>query len=304
MCLVFQPQCSCASQFNKSNNANDGTVLTHQHVEWIFYANQFLFQFLFVNFYGVTLHVCNVCYGPASVCPSVHLLIHNKSELYQNGKNSIMETVPCGCPGTLVFLTPKTWVRILIGATNTHGQETFASHFGQITRYISKTVQDKHVVSMKGEQEVVFTLLNGDTCSDLEWVVFGSRDFKLWEISDGISETIQDRDIVTKEESQETRHRARTSTRQHFVLRLCCHSNETRTPIANSPNSAQLEGTPTIPPTYVRVRAVVWECSEGQTHTQTHATNIHFALATSYARCNNMWPMEQYHSNDHECFIP
>jgi len=31
--------------------------------------------------------------------------------------------------------------------------------------------------------------LNGDTSSDLEWVVFGSRDFKLWEISDGISET-------------------------------------------------------------------------------------------------------------------
>ena len=31
---------------------------------------------------------------------------------------------------------------------------------------------------------------------------------------------------------------------------LCCHSNETRAPIANPPNSAQLEGTPTIPPTY------------------------------------------------------
>jgi len=39
---------------------------------------------------------------------------------------------------------------------------------------------------------------------------------------------------------------------------LCCHSNETRAPIANPPNSAQLEDTPTIPPTYIRVRAVVW----------------------------------------------
>jgi len=48
-------------------------------------------------------------------------------------------------------------------------------------------------------------------------------------------------------------------------LALCCHSNETRALIANLPNSAQLEGTPTIPPTYIRVRAVVWECSEGQT---------------------------------------
>jgi len=50
---------------------------------------------------------------------------------------------------------------------------------------------------------------------------------------------------------------------------LCC--NETRAPIANPPNSAQLEGTPTIPPTYVWVRAVVWECGDDrQTDTQTH----------------------------------
>ena len=45
---------------------------------------------------------------------------------------------------------------------------------------------------------------------------------------------------------------------------LCCHGNETRAPIANPPNSAQLEGTPTILPSYTRVRAVVWECDEGQ----------------------------------------
>jgi len=55
---------------------------------------------------------------------------------------------------------------------------------------------------------------------------------------------------------------------------LCCHSNETHAPIAKPPNSAQLEGTPTIPPTYIRVRAVVWECGEVQadrhTDRQTH----------------------------------
>ena len=33
-----------------------------------------------------------------------------------------------------------------------------------------------------------------------------------------------------------TRHRASTSTRYHFASGLCCHSNETRTPIANPPN--------------------------------------------------------------------
>jgi len=47
---------------------------------------------------------------------------------------------------------------------------------------------------------------------------------------------------------------------------LRCRSNKTRAPIANPSNSAQLEGTPTIPPTlYIRVHAVVCECGEGQT---------------------------------------
>jgi len=46
---------------------------------------------------------------------------------------------------------------------------------------------------------------------------------------------------------------------------LCCLSNETRAPIANPPNSAQLEGTHHSP-SYIRVRAVVWGCGRGQTH--------------------------------------
>jgi len=51
------------------------------------------------------------------------------------------------------------------------------------------------------------------------------------------------------------------------VLRY--HSNKTCAPTANLPNSAQLEGTPTILPTYIRVCEVVWECCEGQTDTHT-----------------------------------
>jgi len=51
-------------------------------------------------------------------------------------------------------------------------------------------------------------------------------------------------------------------------LALCCHSNETRAPIANPPSSAQLGGIPTIPPTYIRVHAVVCKCGKGQTHRQ------------------------------------
>jgi len=54
--------------------------------------------------------------------------------------------------------------------------------------------------------------------------------------------------VITKSKSfcvntNKTRHRESTSTRWHFVLSLCCYSNETRAPIANPPYSAQLEGT-------------------------------------------------------------
>ena len=70
---------------------------------------------------------------------------------------------------------------------------------------------------------------------------------------------------------------------------LCCHSNETRVPIANPPNSAQREGTPTIPPIYIRVRAVIWACGREETDrhtTQTHARDqyIHFLSSTPHAK--------------------
>ena len=64
---------------------------------------------------------------------------------------------------------------------------------------------------------------------------------------------------------------------------LCCPSNETRAPIAYTPNSAQLRRTPYHSPSYIRIRAVVLESGEGQTDrhtdTQTAVTNTHFASA-------------------------
>jgi len=86
-----------------------------------------------------------------------------------------------------------------------------------------------------------------------------------------------------------TRHKASTSTCWHFAFGVCRHSNETRAPTANPPNSAQLEDIPTIPPSYIRVPAVVWPCGEGQSHTdtQTLVTNISFASSTTQAKCNN-----------------
>jgi len=87
---------------------------------------------------------------------------------------------------------------------------------------------------------------------------------------------------------------------------LCCYSNETRTPIPNPPNAAQLGGTPTIPPSYIRIRAVMCACGRGQTdtHTQTRVTNIHFASSTTHEKCNHKnsaiakkkasWPLCSY----------
>ena len=69
-------------------------------------------------------------------------------------------------------------------------------------------------------------------------------------------------------------HTASTSTRWHFAFALCCHSNKTRAPIANPPNSAQLGSTPTIPPSYIRVHAVVWARGYGQTHRRAWPTYI------------------------------
>jgi len=51
--------------------------------------------------------------------------------------------------------------------------------------------------------------------------------------------------------------------------------------IANLPNSAQLEGSLTIPPRYIRVLAVLWARGEGQTR----VTNIHFASSMTCAKC-------------------
>jgi len=42
---------------------------------------------------------------------------------------------------------------------------------------------------------------------------------------------------------------------------LCCHINETHAPIANPPNTTQLEGQ-AIPPSYIQVPAVVREWGE------------------------------------------
>jgi len=98
----------------------------------------------------------------------------------------------------------------------------------------------------------------------------------------------------------ETSHRASTNTGWHFAfgaIRICSVRGYKLTyvcvviaTIANPPNSAQLQGTLTISPSYIRVRAVLWQCGERQTdrhtYTQTAVANIHFASAMPHTKCN------------------
>jgi len=66
-----------------------------------------------------------------------------------------------------------------------------------------------------------------------------------------------------------TMHSASTSTCCISHLRMLSCSNKTRAPTANLPNSAQLEASPTIPPSYIQVRAIVWAGGRKQTHRHT-----------------------------------
>jgi len=68
-----------------------------------------------------------------------------------------------------------------------------------------------------------------------------------------------------------------------FHIRRYVVSNETCAPIANPPNSAQLGAPPTIPPSYIRVCAVLWECGKGQTDRHTDRCNTH-----RHTKCNKL----------------
>jgi len=75
---------------------------------------------------------------------------------------------------------------------------------------------------------------------------------------------------------------------------LCCHSNATRAPIANPPNSAELECTsyhsPKLRPgpcSSLSGNAARDRQTDTQTRTQTLVINIHFASSTTHVKCND-----------------
>jgi len=65
---------------------------------------------------------------------------------------------------------------------------------------------------------------------------------------------------------------------------LCCHSNESRAPITNPPNSAQLEGTAYHSPELHPDSCSSVGTRQEQTDTQTRVTNIHFVSSATHTK--------------------
>ena len=82
----------------------------------------------------------------------------------------------------------------------------------------------------------------------------------------------------------EIRHRAITSTRWRFAFALCCHSNATRAPIANSPNSAQLGGIPQVT-SGLCFSVGMWPRTDRHTDARDNYT---FRVVYDLAKCNDV----------------
>ena len=115
---------------------------------------------------------------------------------------------------------------------------------------------------------------------------YSTLNVKLWKINrdfTGISTTWNNSQaplwytVATGSQFQ-TWHWASTSTCWHFTFGLCCHSNETHAPIANLPNTAQLQGTPYHSPKLhpgLCSSMGIWRGTD--THTYRHAWPIYIS---------------------------
>jgi len=102
-----------------------------------------------------------VRYMPSScVCVCVFLSVTLRYCI-KTAKRRITQITPHDSPLTLVF-----WHRN--SRRNLNGI-THCGHFRQEMRNNSKTVQDRRIVSIKVEQEVICALSNGDVSDDLGW---------------------------------------------------------------------------------------------------------------------------------------
>jgi len=116
----------------------------------------FVFGFVFSSrkrksrFYRAMLCIRNTSHGPVSVCLSVTSRSSTKT-----AKQRITQTTPHDSPGKLVFWRQRS-PRNSTGVTPYGGHQMQVGwvkigDFPQITGYISKTVRDRRMVSIKVE---------------------------------------------------------------------------------------------------------------------------------------------------------
>ena len=106
------------------------------------------------DFYRAMLCIRGTSHGPVSVRPSVRPSVTNRSST-KTAKRRITQTTPHDTPRDSSFLMPKGFAKFdrghpLRGRRMQVGWVKIGD-FRQIAGYISKTVQDRHIVSIKVE---------------------------------------------------------------------------------------------------------------------------------------------------------
>ena len=109
----------------------------------------------------------------ACVCMSVSVSVSVTSRCStKTAKRRITQTTPHDTPGSLAFWCQKISAKFDRGHPLRGRQMQVRwvkiGVFRQITGYISKTVQDRRMLSIKVEQEVVCALSNGGIADDLK----------------------------------------------------------------------------------------------------------------------------------------
>jgi len=107
----------------------------------------------FFHFYRAMLCIRGTSHGPVSVCLPVRLSVTSRSSA-KTAKRSITQTTPYDSPG-LYFIEAKDSAKFDRGHPPRGRQMQVRwvkiGNFQQIAGYISKTVQDRRMVSIKVE---------------------------------------------------------------------------------------------------------------------------------------------------------
>ena len=127
---------------------------------------------ILMNFYRAMLCIRGTSHGPVSVCVCVCVRlcpsVTSRSST-KTAKRRITQTTPHNTPRESSFLVPKISAKFDRGhPLRWRRMQVKIGDFRQITGYISKTVKDRHIVSIKVEYQVVCALSNGDIAVDLE----------------------------------------------------------------------------------------------------------------------------------------